>query len=286
MGIMDARNLLSIGEFAGLTHLSVKALRHYDDQGLVSPVHVDPLTRYRYYSLEQRERAALIGVLRSMDVPLHVVRTIIDGAQTPDEAVAAFHEWWDAQERRHAERRGIERYVTSRLRHQGVLMNVLTRTVPSRHLAFKAKELYQPELDAFIMDSFVELFDYASAHPGLRPIATTPEWPTYAIFHGTVSADQSALVEVCIVVNDDAPAEGDIRVRVEPEHLEAYVELTKSQLGYPEILDAYSAASDWVSLHGDVLEAMPSREVYIDDVIKADASTHVCDVAFPFAERA
>ena len=57
MGIMDPRELLSIGPVAGLTHLSVKALRHYDDQGLISPVHVDPDTRYRYYSLDQRETA-------------------------------------------------------------------------------------------------------------------------------------------------------------------------------------------------------------------------------------
>ena len=39
--------LLSIGEFARLTHLSVKALRHYDDLGLVVPTHVDPTTGYR-----------------------------------------------------------------------------------------------------------------------------------------------------------------------------------------------------------------------------------------------
>ena len=31
--------LLTIGEFSRMTHLSVKALRHYDDVGLLSPAH-------------------------------------------------------------------------------------------------------------------------------------------------------------------------------------------------------------------------------------------------------
>lgn len=285
MGIMDPRELLSIGQFAGLTHLSVKALRHYDDQGLISPVHVDPDTRYRYYSLDQRETAGLIGVLRGMDAPLWLVREILDNAHTPDDAVAAFHAWWETEQRRHHKRAGIERYVTARLLHQGALMDVLTRSVPARTLAYRSKELFQPELDAFIMDSFVELFDYAGAHPRLRPLDTTPQWPTYAIFHGPVTPDQSALVEVCIVVEDGAPAAGAVAVRVEPAHDEAYVELTKEGLDFPEILDAYAAVTDWVSVHGDVVESMPSREVYVANVLAAADADHVCDIAFPFAPR-
>ncbi len=46
---MHSEDLLSIGDFAALARLSVKALRHYDEQGLLSPVRVDPVTRYRQY---------------------------------------------------------------------------------------------------------------------------------------------------------------------------------------------------------------------------------------------
>ena len=40
--------LLTIGEFSRMTHLSVNALRHFDDVGLLSPAKVDtaaPATR-------------------------------------------------------------------------------------------------------------------------------------------------------------------------------------------------------------------------------------------------
>ena len=39
--------LLTIGEFSRTTHLSVKALRHYDDVGLLSPAKVDSSSGYR-----------------------------------------------------------------------------------------------------------------------------------------------------------------------------------------------------------------------------------------------
>ena len=39
--------LLTIGEFAPATHLSVKALRHYDEVGLLQPADVDQASGYR-----------------------------------------------------------------------------------------------------------------------------------------------------------------------------------------------------------------------------------------------
>src|SRR5437868_3026930 len=59
--------LLSIGEFARLTHLSIKALRHYDDLGLVVPTRVDPNTGYRTYAAAE---AWLDEALRSLEAEL------------------------------------------------------------------------------------------------------------------------------------------------------------------------------------------------------------------------
>jgi DNA-binding transcriptional MerR regulator len=281
---MHSGDLISIGEFAGLSRLSVKALRHYDDQGLLSPVQVDPITRYRFYERAQIERATLIGTMRRMDVPLSVIREVLDLADDPESAVASFHAWWLSQERRHRDRQGIGRYVTQQLRNPGVpTVNVLTRSVPERKLAVLSKELFQPELERFIMEGFTTLFQYAERHPGLRELDTTPEWPTYVVFHGPVTPDQSAIVELAIVVAGDAPPEGDIVVKLEPAHDEAYVEVTKAGLSFPQILDAYDAVARWVNAHGTMLERLASREVYIANVMTAADDDHVCDVAFPFA---
>ncbi|MEU0558732.1 MerR family transcriptional regulator [Dactylosporangium sp. NPDC006015] len=71
------RQGLTIGEFATLTHLSVRTLRRYHEAGLLEPATVDPFTGYRYYSPEQIPSAQVIHRLRELDVPLADVKSIL-----------------------------------------------------------------------------------------------------------------------------------------------------------------------------------------------------------------
>ncbi|MFG3437450.1 MerR family transcriptional regulator [Nonomuraea sp. NPDC047897] len=73
-------DLLPIGQFARLSRLSVKQLRHYDELGLLVPAHVDDDTGYRYYRASQARAALSIGLLRSLDVPLAVVGEVLSGS--------------------------------------------------------------------------------------------------------------------------------------------------------------------------------------------------------------
>jgi DNA-binding transcriptional MerR regulator len=63
--------MLSIGEFAHLGRVSPRTLRHYDDVGVLSPAHVDPVTGYRWYELRQLARLRRIAGL-SRELYLHV----------------------------------------------------------------------------------------------------------------------------------------------------------------------------------------------------------------------
>jgi DNA-binding transcriptional MerR regulator len=71
------RTSLTIGEFATLSHLSVRTLRRYHETGLLEPAAVDPFTGYRYYSAEQIPPAQVIRRLRDLDVPLAEVKAIL-----------------------------------------------------------------------------------------------------------------------------------------------------------------------------------------------------------------
>jgi DNA-binding transcriptional MerR regulator/effector-binding domain-containing protein len=68
---------VSVGQFATMTHLSVKTLHHYHHVGLLEPVHVDPDTGYRYYSLDQLPTAQLIRRLRDLRMPVADVRDVL-----------------------------------------------------------------------------------------------------------------------------------------------------------------------------------------------------------------
>jgi DNA-binding transcriptional MerR regulator len=70
---------MQIGRFAHLTGLTVKALRHYDELGLLRPAGVDPESGYRSYEPEQAERAETIRMLRQLEVPLDDIAKLLDG---------------------------------------------------------------------------------------------------------------------------------------------------------------------------------------------------------------
>ena len=67
-------DLLVIGRFARLVGLSVGALRHYDELGLLRPAWVDPDTGYRSYRRDQLAAARTIVRLRGLEVPLDTIR--------------------------------------------------------------------------------------------------------------------------------------------------------------------------------------------------------------------
>ena len=69
--------LLTIGRFARLSGLSIGALRHYHELGLLVPAHVDPETSYRSYAASQLDDARLIGRLRELDLALPEIRAVI-----------------------------------------------------------------------------------------------------------------------------------------------------------------------------------------------------------------
>jgi DNA-binding transcriptional MerR regulator len=73
-------SLLTISEFSRLTHVSVKALRHYHDVGLLPPAAVDPSTRYRFYAAAQAPTALLIRRFRDLDMPLDQIRAVVESA--------------------------------------------------------------------------------------------------------------------------------------------------------------------------------------------------------------
>ena len=59
-----------------MTHLSVKALRFYHDQGLLEPARIDEASGYRYYDPGQVPLAQVIRRFRDLGMPLDQVRAV------------------------------------------------------------------------------------------------------------------------------------------------------------------------------------------------------------------
>jgi DNA-binding transcriptional MerR regulator len=72
-----ATTLLNIGDFSRMTHLSVKALRHYHDMGILEPAAIDPQSGYRSYDAGQVTSAQVIRRLRDLGMPLDSIRAVL-----------------------------------------------------------------------------------------------------------------------------------------------------------------------------------------------------------------
>jgi DNA-binding transcriptional MerR regulator len=72
-----ATTLLNIGDFSRMTHLSVKALRHYHDVGILEPAAIDPHSGYRSYDTRQVTSAQVIRRLRDLGMPLDSIRAVL-----------------------------------------------------------------------------------------------------------------------------------------------------------------------------------------------------------------
>ncbi|WP_223881184.1 MerR family transcriptional regulator [Nesterenkonia ebinurensis] len=72
-----ATGLLTIGEVARASGLSISALRFYDRQAVFVPAEVDPATGYRWYTPEQLDDAKLLARLRRIALPVAEIATVL-----------------------------------------------------------------------------------------------------------------------------------------------------------------------------------------------------------------
>ena len=72
--------MLKIGEFSKLSHLTVKALRFYEKEGILLPASTDKWTGYRLYETAQLEAAASVKAYRQLGLSIEEIRAIQAGA--------------------------------------------------------------------------------------------------------------------------------------------------------------------------------------------------------------
>jgi DNA-binding transcriptional MerR regulator len=269
--------LMTIGEFAARTRLSPKALRLYDELGLVVPARVDTGSAYRRYSEDQVERARLVGLLRRLDMPLAVIASVLELDRA--EAAGAIAAYWSQVEAVTADRRALVRYLQELLTGEHTTMyDIENRSMPERKLLAISRHVTIDGTDAFFNDAFARL---RGAAPGIEGIAGAP----FLVFYGEVSKDSDGPIELCRPVatatgGDAVAGLADIQVRVERAHDEAFIRIALKNMSWPALLPACDALARWAAEHHRE-PAGALRQVLIADQRTASPDTPVCDLTVP-----
>jgi DNA-binding transcriptional MerR regulator len=264
---------LTIGEFGRRSGLSIKALRIYDVSGLLPPAGVDPVSGYRRYTVDQLDRARRISLLRRLDMPLAVVAELLD--RTDEQAVVRLDRWWAGQEAAMQARRGSVGWLRTHLAHGGQPERsyaVSLREVPATKIASIRSEVDQHGLADAIRAGEWEIREHLAA-AGAR--VTAEHW---VIYHGFVTPESEAVIEVCVPYTGTAEPVGGMTIRLAEAHTQAYATVAREDCFYPRIMQAYEAVDAHVAAAG-LIPVAPVREVYI-------AAWHTIAATDPFVHVA
>src|SRR5262245_5539274 len=101
--------MFSIGEFSKITGLTVKTLRFYHEQGLLTPTCVDEQTGYRYYAESKLETARVIARLRGLIFSLTDIGQILARCEDDADILDSLQRQREAIEKTIGEYRDISR---------------------------------------------------------------------------------------------------------------------------------------------------------------------------------
>jgi len=263
--------LLTIGEFSRMTHLSVKALRHYDDVGLLSPAQVDSSSGYRRYATGQVPIAQVIRRFRDLDMPLEEIREVLNA---PTVAVR------DQAVLRHLQRmqESLERTQVTVASLQALLdgsrptLPVEYRSLPAiRAVAIRATVDWD-DTEPWLNEALAELDRTLDARSNVRT------GPDSALYSGEFFEAHVGEVTAYVPVRSEIAATG----RMEQIEIPAAdVAVLVHRGPFTDLDQAYGALGTFVAEH--VLAADgPIREHYLDtETDTDDPAAYRTEVCWP-----
>ena len=253
----DSGTLYKIGMFAAMNHVTVKALRFYEEQGLLIPALIHPETGYRYYTLSQMAVLHQITALKQAGFTLEEIARINAGAD--EEAVLL---------KKKAELLGKISELTRQIavvdgylskRKNRLSSPVLVKTIPETTVAAMKIRL----------DSYDGLFDRMPEMGALmEKVGCECAIPEYCFTNYLEPGykDEDVLVEICESVVAAKEETGGLYFRTLPE-IQAACIFHKGS--YRSFAESYETVLKYIEENGYEI-AGEIRESYIDGVWNQD----------------
>lgn len=253
----DSGTLYKIGMFAAMNHVTVKALRFYEEQGLLIPALIHPETGYRYYTLSQMAVLHQITALKQAGFTLEEIARINAGAD--EEAVLL---------KKKAELLGKISELTRQIavvdgylskRKNRLSSPVLVKTIPGTTVAAMKIRI----------ESYDGLFDRMPAMGALmEKVGCECAVPEYCFTNYLEPGykDEDVLVEICESVVTAKEETGGLYLRTLPE-IQAACIFHKGS--YRSFAESYETVLKYIEENGYEI-AGEIRESYIDGVWNQD----------------
>ncbi len=263
--------LVTIGRFSKMTRLSIKALRHYDEIGLLPPAEVDAQSGYRYYRMAQANTAEAIRTLRSIDMPLDEILVVLESDE-PDVIQKHLDAHRERLEARLADQQRMLTYLKRLIENKESIMpyEVTVKDVPPITVASLRVRTAMSTIATDLAQGFGQV---AAALGG--PPAGTP----FVVYHDVIDEETDGDIEICIPAATAIQPAGDVQSReVEGGSMVA----TTHKGPYDQISPAYHTLTGWVQEHGHEF-AGPPREIYLNDPTTVEPEEIMTEIQWPIS---
>jgi DNA-binding transcriptional MerR regulator/effector-binding domain-containing protein len=263
---------VAIGDFARMTHLSVKALRHYHDVGVLAPAHIDPGSGYRFYDVDQVPVAQVIRRFRDLGMPLDEVRGML---QAPDVAsrnrVIVAH--LERMESQLAQMQSTVSSLRSLLEQPSrPPLAVAHRPVPATAALAITERVTEADLASWWAGAFGEL------HRALRAAGVTAAGPDGTLYSGDLFESETGEVVAFVPVPRPVRAAGRAAMTEVPA---AELAVALHEGPFADLDQTYAALGAWVTERELGVDG-PIREYYLVGPFDTDdEARHRTEVGWP-----
>ncbi|HXZ75822.1 MAG TPA: MerR family transcriptional regulator [Streptosporangiaceae bacterium] len=262
---------LGIGDFSRMTHLSVKALRHYHELGLLTPAEIDPASGYRFYEPSQVPVAQVIRRFRDLGMPLEEIGQVL---QAPDagarnQVIVAHMQRMESQL---AATQSVVASLRSLLAGPPEPIAVEHRSVGGARALAIREMVSMPDMDAWWDEAFHEL------NAAVAAAAVPPAGPRAALYPAELFQLDAGEITTYIPVTSEIRPAGRAAMMDIPA---AELAVAVHRGAMADLDQTYGALGTYVARRGIGADG-PIREHYLVTAFDTDdESRHLTEVGWP-----
>ncbi|RUR73279.1 MerR family transcriptional regulator [Chlorogloeopsis fritschii PCC 9212] len=267
--------MLKIGDFSKLSQVTVKALRLYDQLGLLKPIYVDEFTSYRYYCAEQLPRLNRILALKDLGFSLEQIAKLLD-ENVPSAEIRGMLRLKQAELQRL-----VEEEQARLLRVEARLKQIEEESIPKYEIVLKKVEPIKVASIREVIPNFAavprlydQLFDTLQQQGIQEPSYCAGIWHDSTYKESDVDWEAVASAESFVSSNK----------RVKVYELLGFEKMACAvhHGSYDTSNQAYAALISWIEANGYKIIGS-NREVYIIGGNEQNNESYVTEIQFPVA---
>jgi effector-binding domain-containing protein len=248
--------MLKIGDFSRLSRVTVKALRYYDEIGLLKPVSVDRFTGYRYYSVDQLPRLNRIVVLKNLGLSLEEVSQLVNNDLPAEHIRQLLHVKQAEIQQRLQDEQGrlgqVEKWLRQ-IEKEGIM--------PEQNVVIKKVDVQKVTSVRGVVPTYNDIDRlFNELYPYLMEKNAQIAGPPIAVYHDMEYMEKDVDIEVAVPIANSIPTTDRIKVAELSAIEQAACLLHRGP--YETIGESYKALMAWAETNGYQI-AGPDREIYL-----------------------